>query len=173
MRWFLVLLLLALLIGCDVAPTAPAPDATQSAGSTPQAGDPTPQAGYPAPQAGYPAPQAGYPAPRNTLTQGPKFTINTPVKASDTLVAGSGLAGLPIKLIDMTNNGDTLGETTIGGDGTFTFDVNGKLIAGNRIGLGLGELAGTEFDRNNFISGPGYEDAPFIGIVFASTEVEP
>jgi hypothetical protein len=80
---------------------------------------------------------------------------------------------VPIKLIDMTNNGDTLGETTIGGDGTFTFDVNGKLIAGNRIGLLLGELAGTGFDRNNFISGPGYEDAPFIGIIFASAEIEP
>jgi len=160
MRWFLILALAALLIGCDSTPAVPAtPAPAQSTGSTPQAG--------------YPAPQAGYPAPRNTLTQGPKFTINTPVKASDTQVAGSGPAGVPIKLIDMTDNGDTLAEAAIGNDGTFSLDVSGKLVAGNRIGLVLGEIAGTGFDRNNFISGPGYMDAPFIGIVFVSIEVEP
>jgi len=83
------------------------------------------------------------------------------------------MAGVPLKLVDMTSNGDTLATTTIGGDGSFTFDVGGKLTAGNRIGLVLGETAGTKFDRNDFIRGPGYMDTAFIGIVFASTEVEP
>jgi hypothetical protein len=79
---------------------------------------------------------------------------------------------VPIRLVDMTDNGDTLAEATIGDDGTFSLEVSGKLVAGNRIGLVLGEIAGTELNRSNFISGPGYVDAPFIGIVFASTEVE-
>jgi len=157
MRWFLLLALAALLVSCDTAPvapapTAPAPGATQGSGATPQ---------------------AGYPAPQEKLPQGPKFTLKIPVKASDAQVTGSGMAGVPLKLVDMTSNGDTLATTTIGGDGSFTFDVGGKLTAGNRIGLVLGETAGTKFDRNDFIRGPGYMDTAFIGIVFASTEVEP
>ncbi|MFL5807774.1 MAG: hypothetical protein ACJ8CR_39350 [Roseiflexaceae bacterium] len=169
MRWFLVLSLMAMLVGCDAAPAAPATSVPASTAL--QGVAPTPQGSYPAPQEGYPAPQQGYPAPRSTFPQGPKFTINPPVKVSDTQIAGSGPAGVPIKLVDMTNNGDTIAQTTIGDDGTFTIDVSGKLVAGNRVGLVLGETAGTKFNKDNFISGPGYRDTPFIGIVFDSTVV--
>jgi hypothetical protein len=106
------------------------------------------------------------------LVPGPDFTLNTPVKATDTEVSGSGPAGVPIKLVDVSNSGETLAENTIGSDGTFKFDVSGKLVAGNSIGLKLGNVEGTGLDPNGFLSGPGYVDMPFVGTLFDSTVVE-
>jgi hypothetical protein len=104
--------------------------------------------------------------------QGPQFTINTPVNASDAQVTGKGPAGVPIKLINMSKSSELIGEVTIGSDGAFTVDASSKLIAGDRIALMLGNTAGTKFNPNDFISGPGYQDYPLIGVTFASTVVQ-
>lgn len=159
MRWFAALtIMLVLLAGCGEEVPAAA----------------TPQGAYPAPQGqagAYPEPQGAgsYPSP---LEQGPKFTINRPVKLSDTQVTGTGPAGVPITLVSFTNSGEVIAETTIGADGTFTFDVGGKLIEKDQVGLKLGDVAGTAFDPQKFISGPGYQDTPYIGILFDMAPVE-
>ena len=177
MRRFLLLALLGiLLVACDQAAT-PKPVATQSAqsGATqlPVSGA-TATGAYPAPNSAYPAPSAaqtvdGYPAPS---AQGPRFTLDEPVKVSDVQVTGKGPADVPIKLIDMTRSSELLGEATIGSDGVFTIKVSSKLVAGDRIALMLGNTAGTKFNPGDFISGPGYQDYPLIGVTFASTVVQ-
>jgi hypothetical protein len=180
MRWFVTLVLLGfLLVACDQTST-PKPPATgqPQAGATttgaPAAG-PTATGAYPAPAGAYPAPAAaldsnGYPAP--TLPQGPEFSFTLPVKASDAEVTGKGPAGVPIKLVNVARSAETIGETTIGSDGTFKISAQGKLIAGDRIALMLGNLAGTKFNQNDFLSGPGYQDYPLVGILFTSAVVQ-
>ncbi|HEU5102935.1 MAG TPA: Ig-like domain-containing protein [Roseiflexaceae bacterium] len=129
---------------------------------------------YPAPEGAYPAPATpqtadGYPAPAE---QGPEFTFNLPVRASDAQVTGKGPAGVPIKLVNVARSGEVIGETTIGSDGAFSVSLPSKLTAGDRVALMLGNTAGTNIDPNDFISGPGYQDYPLIGILLASTVVE-
>lgn len=178
MRRLLILILLGMLLAaCDqassTAPTATRP--TLAAGSATQA--PAGQAtatGYPAPEGAYPAPATaqtadGYPAPGK---QGPEFTLNQPVRASDAQVTGKGPAGVPIKLVNVARSGEVIGETTIGSDGAFTVSVPAKLTAGDRIALMLGNTAGTNVDPNDFLSGPGYQDYPLIGILLTSTVVQ-
>ena len=178
MRRFLLLVVLGiLLVACDQTST-PKPVATQpvQGGSTQQpASGATATGAYPAPDSAYPAPQGvgGYPPPSPlTLAQGPQFTLNTPVRASDAQVTGKGPAGVPVKLVNVARSGELIGETTIGNDGAFTVKVSAKLIAGDRIALMLGNTAGTKFNPNDFISGPGYEDRPLVGVIFVSTVIQ-
>ncbi|MEP7190008.1 MAG: Ig-like domain-containing protein, partial [Roseiflexaceae bacterium] len=139
------------------------------------AGGPTaPPGAYPAPNSAYPAPSAAqgtdaYPSP---ASQGPQFTLNTPVRAADAQVTGKGPAGVPVKLISVARSGELIGETTIDNDGAFNVKVPTKLIAGDRIALMLGNTAGTKFDPKDFLSGPGYEDYPLVGVLLSSTVVE-
>ena len=178
MRRFLILILLGVLLAaCDQAPsTAPtATRPTSAAGSATQApaGQATATGAYPAPEGAYPAPATtqtadGYPAPG----KGPEFTLNQPVRASDSQVTGKGPAGVPIKLVNVARSGELIGETTIGSDGAFTISLPSKLTAGDRIALMLGNTAGTNVDPNDFVSGPGYQDYPLIGNLLTSTVVE-
>jgi hypothetical protein len=178
MRWFVTLAIVTLFLAAcgeevPVAPTSqPSVSGTTSSVTTPVAGTAT--SAYPVPAEAYPGPAAagGYPAPAPTLQPGPDFTLNTPVKAADAEVSGSGPPGVPIKLIDISNSGETIAENTIGSDGTFKFDVSGKLVAGNSIALKLGSVEGTGLDPNSFLSGPGYSDMPFVGTIFDSTVVQ-
>jgi hypothetical protein len=181
MRRFLLLVLLGiLLVACDQTST-PKPVATQPVQGVdnrqPTIGA-TATGSYPAPGSAYPAPSGtqgvgGYPPPSPlTLAQGPQFTLNTPVRASDAQVTGKGPAGVPVKLVNVARSGELIGETTIGNDGAFTVKVSAKLIAGDRIALMLGNTAGTKFNPNDFISGPGYEDRPLVGVIFVSTVIE-
>jgi hypothetical protein len=172
MRQLLILALAGLLMaGCaEVASTPTA----QPVGSTPAASAPGTSGAYPSPQNAYPAPQpsvTGYPAP-SSLPQGPKFTLNTPIKASDSQVTGTGPAGVPIKLIDLTQAGQEIAQTTIGADGTFRVDVGGKLVSTNEIALMLGNTQGTNINQNDFTRGPGYQDFPQLGILFTSAVVQ-
>ena len=180
MRWFVILVLLGMLLGaCDQTstsrPTAAGqvPAGATATGAT--ATGATATGAYPAPENAYPAPPAavdsnGYPAP--TLPQGPEFTFILPVKATDTEVTGKGPAGVPIKLVNVARSAETIGETTIDANGAFKISTPAKLIAGDRIALMLGNTAGTKFNPNDFVSGPGYQDYPLVGILFASTVVE-
>ena len=173
MRRFMILVLFGLLLAaCDQASTPPRPIPTQSAqgGATQQpVGSATATGAYPAPDtSAYPAPTVvqsvdGYPPP-SPLTQGPQFTLNTPVRTSDAQVTGKGPAGVPVKLVNIARSAEVIGETTIGNDGVFSVKVPSQLIAGDRIALMLGNTSGTKFNPNDFISGPGYEDRPLVGV---------
>lgn len=164
-------MLLLVLVGCDT--TAPASVATPAPGATSPASA-APQGGYPAPQGAYPAPalqgDPAYPAP--VLREGPKFTIKAPVRAADSQVSGTGPAGVPIRLVNITQSGAGISQTIIKEDGTFAFDVAGKLTSGERIALMLGDLQGTNLSQNDFTSGPGYQDFPMIGVLFDTTLIE-
>jgi hypothetical protein len=178
MRWIIVFALgILLLAGCDTLP-ATAPPSLPAA--TPQSTNTTQVAStsdaYPAPEGAYPAPPqsaasaSAYPAP--TLKQGPKFTITEPIKVSDSQVAGTGMSGVTIKLIDITSGGQNLSETTIGADGSYTFDVAGKLKAGDWLAIQLGSSQSSGVNPQDFLSGPNYQDVPFVGIIFASAHVQ-
>ena len=180
MRWIIVFILGTLLLtGCDTlsstAPTlspAASPVSTNTAAGTQVATTPN---AYPAPQGAYPAPQSSdsadaYPAP--TQKQGPKFTLNEPIKVTDSQVSGTGPGGVTIKLIDITSGGQNLGETTIRADGNYTFDVAGKIKTGDWLAVQLGSSQSAGINPDDFLSGPGYQDTPFVGIIFVSAHVQ-
>ncbi len=151
-----------LLVACSA--TAPATNTSQTTGVPDASG------AYPAADQAYPAATntSGYTAPE----QGPEFAFNEPVRASDAQVSGTGPAGVPVKIVDVTNGGTTLSEVVIGADGTFSANVEGQLTSGNRIAIQLGSTAGTQVDPNDFRYGPGYQDLPPIGLVFDMAMVE-
>jgi len=178
MRWIIVFALgMLFLSACDTlsstTPTSPLSAATSQSTNTAQLAT-TPDA-YPAPQGAYPVPQGtavagAYPAP--TLKRGPKFTIDEPIKVADRQISGTGLSGVTIKLIDVTSSGQNLGETTVGSDGIYKFDVAGKLKMGNWLAVQLGSSQSAGINPDDFISGPGYQDTPFVGVIFVSAHVQ-
>lgn len=82
------------------------------------------------------------------------FRLNKPVVVGIQEVSGSGPAGVPIMILDITFMGNILGEGTIKPDGTFNIQVP-KLEKNHRIGLTLGYLDGTEWIPEDFYS-PGF-----------------
>lgn len=120
---------------------------------------------YPYP---YPAPEVTEVAP----VQGPAFTIDAPVTVASGQISGSGPAGVPIRVVNVTRGAEDIALVTIGEDGRFSADISGRVTAGDRVGLMLGDISGTRFSRDDFLSGPGYDDIPTIGIIFTSVLVE-
>ncbi len=115
-----------------------------------------------------PTEEITYPLPEPTVdpNNGPIFTIDEPVSASELTVTGTGPAGVPIKLIDVTTMGETLALTTIKEDGTYQFDLEKELLTGHAIGLQIGDLTNTNFNYDDFVYSTEYFDKPMIGIIF-------
>ena len=114
------------------------------------------------------------PVPTFVLPEGPAFAFTLPLKAGDTAVSGiTGRAGVPVRVVSVTDMAALLGQGVIGPDGTLEVLLNRPLNEGERVGLMIGDLTGTSYAAEEFLRGPGYQDTPFIGIVFASTLVEP
>jgi hypothetical protein len=107
----------------------------------------------------------------SSLPEGPRFTIDLPAKAGETVVRGTGGPDVPLAVVNITQMAFELGQGKVGPDGTFEIYLGQSLVAGERVGLMLGDLAGTGFDMSDFQRGPGYVDMPFIGVVFTSTLV--
>jgi len=107
------------------------------------------------------------------LPQGPRFTITLPVKAGDTVLRGAGKAGVPVRVVNVTQSASELGNGKIGANGKFEIRLSQPLVAGERVGLMLGDLGGTSFQKTDFLSGPGYQDIPLIGTVFTTTLISP
>jgi hypothetical protein len=131
-------------------------------------------------ESGYPVsppmemPEEGYPITEieSEFPQGPEFLIDRPVKASDSTVTGTGPAGVPIKLIDVSEVGVVLAETTIGADGTFTFTLQSPLQSGHSIGLQLGNIESTDLNPDDFLYSETYYERPLVGILFDMLVVE-
>jgi len=147
--------------------------------------------GYPSPYTGnlanpsYPAPtqvildNQGYPVP-STANPGSTvkivpFRLNKPISAAATQVNGTGPAGVPILLVDITLNGEILANTTIGDDGQFIFTVDKPLINGNLIGVALSDLNRTKWVPANFSNEGFFGDAPkqvpMVGFFYDTTQV--
>ncbi len=183
----IVMLLVALLAACGAQPTAvPTVETTPVPTSQPEpmltAAPTTAPAAYPAPSQSeipaYPEPSGvteAYPPPSGTGEvgpEGPEFTITTPLLVGDMLIEGTGPAGVPIRVIDITFLGQTLGTGTIDQDGAFSVRLGVALEAGHSIGIQLGDLAGTNLNARDFVRGPGYQDIPQIGTIFVQATVD-
>jgi hypothetical protein len=83
------------------------------------------------------------------VSDGVKFQIDRPVKLGATVVTGQGPAGVPISIVNVTNMGSELGVGVIGPDGRFSVAVD-PLPGSTRIGLGLGDLQGTDLKAEDF-----------------------
>lgn len=94
------------------------------------------------------------------------FKIERPVLPGATEVQGTGPAGVPIYIADVTFMGDPLGTGTIGADGKFVVKVQ-PLTDGHRIGVALGILDGTRWKPEDFYQpayyGPDSMQAPQVG----------
>lgn len=104
--------------------------------------------------------------PTSEVKQGPVFTIDKPVLAGATEVTGSGPAGVPIRLVDVTEVGLELATTTIDENGRFVFRLAEGLPTGHSVGLQIGDLTGTPFKEEDFLYSDTYYDRPYIGVLF-------
>ena len=116
--------------------------------------------------------------PTATIPPGPgvaPFVLARPVRQGDTVVRGSGPAGVPVLLVDVTFMGQNLAQTVIGPDGTFEVTMQ-ALESNHRIGLMLGELAGTPWTDASFRD-PGYNgkeamQVPQVGFLYDTVLVQ-
>jgi len=113
-----------------------------------------------------------YPPVEAPTQSGPEFHINGPVLAGSVQVTGTGPANVTINLIDVSEMGLFLAETTIDSNGQFTFDLSTPLIKSHSIGLQIGNLSNTDYDYDDFIYSENYIDRPFIGIILDMVTVE-
>ena len=110
------------------------------------------------------------PTPTNTV----QFKLDRPILPGATEVRGTGPAGVPIFIADVTFMGDPLGTGTIGADGKFVVTVS-PLADGHRIGLALGILDGTRWKPEDFYLpayyGPDSMQAPQVGFFYDTVMV--
>jgi hypothetical protein len=126
-----------------------------------------------------PPPLAADPQPPTaTVPGGPAltpFALARPVREGDTVVRGSGPAGVPVVLVDVTFMGQRLAQTVIGPDGTFQVTLN-ALEKNHRLGIMLGELTGTSWSDASFqdpgYNGPQAMQVPQIAFLFDTVFVE-
>ena len=94
------------------------------------------------------------------------FKLDRPILPGATEVRGTGPAGVPVFVADVTFMGESLGTGTVGHDGKFVVAVK-PLEENHRIGLALGVLEGTawkpeDFYRQEFY-GPEAMQVPQVG----------
>jgi hypothetical protein len=77
------------------------------------------------------------------------FRLNKPIIEGADHVSGTGPAGIPIVIADVSFMGEALGTDKIGPDGKFSIKVP-VLEKNHRIGLRVGELAGTRWKAEDF-----------------------
>jgi hypothetical protein len=106
------------------------------------------------------------------LSKGPEFVLFEPVYGGDILIEGTGPAGIPIILIDVTNMGTQLGETIINNEGEFRFELSNPVQSGHTIGLQLGDITNTDLNPQDFLYSPTYYDRPQIGVLFDIVHVK-
>jgi hypothetical protein len=160
-----------LLLACT-APTATLVSPTQGNAN------PDEEQGYPS----LPTPEntpLSYPSlvtqPVPTLPPGEApFRLDKPVAAGATQVTGSGTPEVPIILYNVTFMGAVLGQSTVDGNGRFSVTVP-PLEANVRIGVGLGDLAGTRWTADHFLA-PGFRgdestNVPNVGYFLDTVQV--
>lgn len=101
---------------------------------------------------------------------GPDFTITAGVQPGDTMVTGTGPAGLGIKIVDINMVGEVRGEGIIADDGTFEIAVD-SVVGGNTLGIIISSLGNTDYIAEDFVNNENYRSIPMIGLVVASYKV--
>jgi hypothetical protein len=100
------------------------------------------------------------------MENGPSFTMDEPVDPNSNTVTGTGPAGVPLKLVDVTTMGEELALTTIDENGYFSFNLGQPLTSGHAVGLMIGDLSDTNFNYDEFAYSDEYIDKPMIGTFF-------
>ncbi len=97
----------------------------------------------------YPGPTLPVITPSAPATSAVRFQIDRPVRTGATVVKGSGPAGIPIAIINVTDMGAELGAGVIDPNNRFAIAVS-PLPVNVRIGLTLGDLTGTSYTYEQF-----------------------
>lgn len=122
-----------------------------------------------------PYPNITSPYPVYSITpkyqKSPRFQINLPVKSGDMIVTGNGPVDVPLLLVDISEVGEPIAETTIDKSGHFTFTLQSPLTEGHMIGLKIGDLSGTNLHYEDFLESNEYSDIPLIGIILVMAPV--
>lgn len=165
--YFLLIISFVFMMGCQAnSPTQTLP--LQSNDSRSGEEQSYPIADVPAqPESGYPITEYEVPYPK-----APDFFISQPLKGGDLIVEGTGEPNLPLKLVDVSEVGEVLGETVINNDGTFVFSLDEPLKTNHLVGIQIGDLDGTEFEINSFLYNENYIERPMVGILFDMVIVE-
>ncbi len=154
----------------------PAPVGTAAADA---AAAPAEEGAYPPPQVESAGEEGAYPAPVAPAEETSSipivpFVIERPVPAGATVIRGTGPAGVPILIINVTFMGEVLGEGVIGEDGTFEVEVP-PLEDQLWVGVAPGELAGSDLTYEDLtasgFNGEGAAQVPQIGFVYDSITV--
>lgn len=131
--------------------------------------------GYPSPanpdNSAYPIPTQvakSYPVP-TIVDESKRFTIDQPLRAGSTEITGTGPAKTPIKVVNISFVGETLGTGVLSNDGTFRIVLSTPLEANHLIGLQLSD----QNLESEFLNGPDYTNIPMIGLILAQAIVEP
>lgn len=155
---YLMLVLVLLLVACK-SPTTPSPTHSPLPTSSPLS---TPTA---------PPSSAPTPVPEEIVP----FRLDKPIVEGTDRVSGTGPAGVPIVLVDVTFMGPILGSGIIKSDGTFVIDVP-TLEKAHRIGLAIGDLSGTQWTPEDFRAleyrGDEPQQVPQVGFFYDTTMVQ-
>ena len=104
------------------------------------------------------------------------FRLDTPIVEGATHVSGSGPAGVPVLLHDITLGGIALASGAIDANNEFEFQLDEPLEGGHRIGIALGDLSGTKWEQDDFSDksyyGEGALSVPQVGFFFDTSMVE-
>ena len=142
---------------------------------------------YPDPEIVGTIPEA-YPAPIEYLTINPypspeeipsgiiPFTFDKPISDGDTIISGTGPAGVPIEIVNVTLMRQLLVQGIIEDDNTFSFELSEPLEKSHRLGIALAELAGTQWTEeefaNKFYNGSQAMNVPTVGFFFDTAMVK-
>ncbi len=78
------------------------------------------------------------------------FRLDKPIIAGATQVTGTGPAGVPLSLQDVSFMGRLLAQTVIKSNDTFEFQLGSPLEARHRLGIMIDNLEGTKFKPEDF-----------------------
>lgn len=118
-----------------------------------------------------------YPEPVSSqiIAGGPPFELNRPIIEGTSLIEGSGPAGVPILIVDVTMMGEVLGQGVIDSTGEFAIETI-PVELGHRIGIMLGILEGTQWQPESFQSngyfGKQALTVPMVGFLYDTTMVQ-
>lgn len=117
-----------------------------------------------------------YPAPQSSGSSGvTPFRLNKPLQEGSDHITGTGPAGVPIIIADVTFMGTIIGDGKIGRDGIFSIQV-APLEKSHRIGVTLGDLKGTSWSVQDFNQSAYFGDEslliPNVGFFYDTALVE-
>ncbi len=165
--YFVLILLFLIVTACGPSQSE---ETTPTSFSSPEA-----NSGYQAPvplgNNAYPVPTQiikAYPVP-SVVDESKRFTIDQPLQAGNTEITGTGPANTPIKVVNISLIGESLGSGVIGNDGAFRIALSAPLEANHLIGLQLSD----QDLESQFLDGPDYTNIPMIGLILAQAVVEP